>query len=89
MDLSIKTYNAIQLNGYLRFYPIIAMVSCCVENYRTSAENIQSAHSVSIHVIIELETRRFSISRYRELKLCVITGNSGRRRLDIHIAPYE
>ena len=60
MDLSIKTYNAIPFNGYLRFYPMIAMVSWYVENYRTSAENIQSAHSVSIHVVIELETRQIA-----------------------------
>jgi hypothetical protein len=39
MYLPIKTYKVIQMNIYLRFYPVVAMVSWRVENYRTSAED--------------------------------------------------
>ena len=89
MCLQIKSYRAIQMNGNVRLYPGVALVTWFVKNYCTSAKDCKSAHSFSIHVIIELEARRFSISRYKKLKLCVFTSDSGWRCLNIHVISFR
>ena len=52
-----ETYIATQIDAYLRLLPVVAMVSRRVEYYHISTEDSKASHSISIHVIIELEAR--------------------------------
>ena len=87
--IKVTTHSGVQIYSYLHSYPEVTMVSRSVEYYHISAVDSKSSHSVSVHVIIECEAGKLSISRYSEFKLCIITGDSGGRRFDVHIVPCE
>ena len=83
------TYIITQINGLCKLFPHVPLISRGYEKFAFSTEDIERAHRVTVHVIIEPQTSWRTISGHRNLKLSLITLPSWRRRLNVHVVSWN